>query len=273
MIFDPESGTIYEGVTDDMSEAEKNAFMQSLERAESNQSVPVGVDPSLLTPTQRMRAEAMYGSGNTVTRIGNTKYLVDEDGKVVTYEVKDVDYQSSPSFGPGPGMADGGTVPLRTSMGDAEVSAGGIANVPTEFTASMPSEQEFSMVAAAVLGRVENPDAIVDMFVEKYGPEMFQRVREFVLQNVAPNAQTEGMIRGNGSGMDDKVPGMIGDQQPVAVSPGEFIVPADVVSGLGDGSSDAGADELDRMMERVRMGRNGTTKQAPSIDARKTMPA
>jgi hypothetical protein len=110
------------------------------------------------------------------------------------------------------------------------------------------------------------------MFVEKYGPEMFRQVREFILQNVAPNAQTEGMIRGQGSGMDDKVPGMIGDQQPVAVSPGEFIVPADVVSGLGDGSSDAGAKELDKMMDRVRMGRGGTTKQAPPIDARKAMP-
>ena len=52
---------------------------------------------------------------------------------------------------------------------------------------------------------------------------------------------------------------MIGDQQPVAVSPGEFIVPADVVSGLGDGDTDAGADELDAMMNRVRVERTGTT--------------
>jgi len=81
------------------------------------------------------------------------------------------------------------------------------------------------------------------------------------------------MIRGQGGGMDDKVPGMIGDQQPVAVSPGEFIVPADVVSGLGDGSSDAGAEKLDQMMDRVRMARGGNTKQAPSIDADRMMPA
>jgi len=270
MIFDPDTGTIYEGINDDMSEAEQDAFMSSLDRAIGNNSVPIGVDPSLLSPEVRMEAEAMYGRGDTVTRIGDTKYLVDGDGNVVTYQVKDIDYSSGPSFGPG--MNEGGTVPLRTSMGDTEVAAGGIANVPTGFTKSMPSEQEFSMVAAAVLGRVENPDAIVDMFVEKYGPEMFRQVREFILQNVAPNAQTEGMIRGQGSGMDDKVPGMIGDQQPVAVSPGEFIVPADVVSGLGDGSSDAGAKELDKMMDRVRMGRGGTTKQAPPIDARKAMP-
>ena len=158
-------------------------------------------------------------------------------------------------------------------MGNAEVAAGGIANVPTEFSASMPTEQEFNMVAAAVLGRIDDPDAIVDMFVKRYGPEMFQQIRNMVLRSSQPQAQTEGMIRGNGSGMDDEVPGMIGDQQPVAVSPGEFIVPADVVSGLGDGSSDAGAKELDQMMERVRMARGGTTKQAPSIDANRVMPA
>jgi hypothetical protein len=66
---------------------------------------------------------------------------------------------------------------------------------------------------------------------------------------------------------------MIGSEQPVAVSPGEFIVPADVVSGIGDGSSDAGAKKLDTMMERVRVERNGTAKQAPQIDERKVMPA
>ena len=61
--------------------------------------------------------------------------------------------------------------------------------------------------------------------------------------------------------MDDLVQGMIGTQQPVAVSPGEYIVPADVVSGLGDGSTDAGVSELDGMLDRVRMERTGTTQQ------------
>ena len=61
--------------------------------------------------------------------------------------------------------------------------------------------------------------------------------------------------------MDDLVQGMIGTQQPVAVSPGEYIVPADVVSGLGDGSTDAGVQQLDGMLDRVRMERTGTTQQ------------
>ncbi len=131
------------------------------------------------------------------------------------------------------------------------------------------------MVAAAVLGQVEGrqADAIINMFISKYGPETFVRLREAVLQSVQPGAQTEGMIEGPGGGMDDQVMGTIGGQQKVATSPGEYIVPADVVSGLGDGSSEAGAAELDAMMQRVRMARGGTTTQPPAMNAGRVMPA
>ena len=171
------------------------------------------------------------------------------------------------------GVAEGSDIPIRTSMMQGTVPDGGIARVPTEFTQqAMPSEQEMSMLAMAVLGQTENPDPIINMFVDRYGPDMFRRVRQMILESVVPNAQTEGMVRGSGSGMDDAVQGMIGSDQPVAVSPGEFIVPADVVSGLGEGSSDAGAKRLDEMMDKVRIERNGTTRQAPPIDERKVMP-
>ena len=90
-------------------------------------------------------------------------------------------------------------------------------------------------------------------------------LREQVLQMAVPNAQTQGMLEGPGGGMDDQIQGMIGNQQPVAVSPGEFIVPADVVSGLGDGSSDAGADKLDSMMNNVRMAKTGGIMQPRRI--------
>ena len=176
-----------------------------------------------------------------------------------------------PEVGPAP---TGGDIPIRTSMMEGTVPDGGIARVPTEFTQqAMPSEREMSMLAMAVLGQTENPDPIINMFVDKYGPDVFRQVRQMILKSVVPNAQTEGMVRGNGSGMDDKVQGMIGKDQPVAVSPGEYIVAADVGSGLGEGSSDAGAKELDKMMDKVRMERNGTTQQAPRIDERKVMPA
>jgi hypothetical protein len=269
MVYNPETGRLYEGVSSDMSQSEQDAFYENLEELRDKGHMPQGIDPALYTQIERERGAGLMGgtTGTTFIRVGNEQYFVDpSDNSVVSYTVRDIEYDKKPSF------AGGGTVPLRTPVGNAEVVAGGIANVPTEFSASMPTEQEFNMIKDAILGRIDNADAVVDMFVKKYGPEMFQQLRNMLLRSSQPQAQTEGMIRGNGSGMDDEVPGMIGDQQPVAVSPGEFIVPADVVSGLGDGSSDAGAKELDRMMDRVRMDRNGTTKQAPSIDARKAMP-
>ena len=109
--------------------------------------------------------------------------------------------------------------------------------------------------AMAVLGQVSEEEAeiIINRFIDEFGQEAFQMLREQVLQGVVPEAQTQGLIEGEGGGMDDQVQGMIGDQQRVAVSPGEFIVPADVVSGLGDGDTDAGANELDAMMDRVRV--------------------
>jgi len=127
-----------------------------------------------------------------------------------------------------------------------------------------PSNQDVQQLAEAVMGQSPNADAVINMFIEKYGNELFMQVREMIL-NPQGQAQTQGMIKGQGGGMDDEVMGMIGNQRPVAVSPGEYIVPADVVSGLGDGASDAGAEELDGMLDRVRQERTGTTKQAPQL--------
>ena len=117
------------------------------------------------------------------------------------------------------------------------------------------------MTMQAILGQVESPDEIIQMFIDEFGVDAFRQLREAVLKQQVPNAQTEGMVDGNGGGMDDQVMGMIGNQRPVAVSPGEYIVPADVVSGLGDGSSKSGADILDELNQAVRMARTGTTQQ------------
>lgn len=117
------------------------------------------------------------------------------------------------------------------------------------------------MTMQAILGQVESPDEVIQMFIDEFGVDAFRQLRDAVLKQQVPGAQTEGMVDGNGGGMDDQVMGMIGNQRPVAVSPGEYIVPADVVSGLGDGSSQAGADILDELNQAVRMTRTGTTQQ------------
>ena len=122
-----------------------------------------------------------------------------------------------------------------------------------------------SEVVQFVLGNSDNQE-VIPAFVEKYGNELFLQLREAVLQELAPNAQTEGLIEGVGNGgMDDDINGIIGDKEKIAVSQDEFIIPADVVSMLGDGSSQAGSEELYGMMDRVRQTKTGTTEQAPRL--------
>jgi hypothetical protein len=81
------------------------------------------------------------------------------------------------------------------------------------------------------------------------------------------------MLRGPGDGMSDSIPGIIGRKQPARLADGEFVVPADVVSHLGNGSTDAGARKLYAMMDKVRRARTGKKKQAPAVNTGRFMPA
>jgi hypothetical protein len=81
------------------------------------------------------------------------------------------------------------------------------------------------------------------------------------------------MLKGPGDGMSDDIPAVIGRKQPARLADGEFVVPADVVSHLGNGSTDAGAKKLYAMMDKIRKARTGKKKQAPAVKASKYMPA
>lgn len=77
------------------------------------------------------------------------------------------------------------------------------------------------------------------------------------------------MLKGPGDGMSDSIPGVIGGKRPARLADGEFVVPADVVSHLGNGSTDAGAKQLYSMMDKVRTARTGSKKQGREINPRK----
>ena len=81
------------------------------------------------------------------------------------------------------------------------------------------------------------------------------------------------MLKGPGDGMSDSIPATIGNKQPARLADGEFVVPADVVSHLGNGSTDAGAKRLYGMMDKIRHARTGKKKQAPEVKANKFLPA
>lgn len=80
-------------------------------------------------------------------------------------------------------------------------------------------------------------------------------------------------LSGGGDGMSDSIPATIANRQPARLADGEFVVPADVVSHIGNGSSKAGAKKLYAMMDRVRKARTGKKRQAPAVRAERYMPA
>jgi len=80
------------------------------------------------------------------------------------------------------------------------------------------------------------------------------------------------LLKGPGDGMSDNIPAKIGKHQPARLAEGEFVVPADVVSHLGNGSTDAGAKRLYAMMDKVRKARTGNPKQGKQIKAEKYLP-
>jgi hypothetical protein len=80
------------------------------------------------------------------------------------------------------------------------------------------------------------------------------------------------LLKGPGDGMSDNIPAVIGNKQPARLADGEFVVPADVVSHLGNGSTDAGAKHLYAMMDKVRTARTGKKAQGKQIKPEKFMP-
>ena len=83
------------------------------------------------------------------------------------------------------------------------------------------------------------------------------------------------LLRGAGDGMSDSIPAVIKGKRPqrAALADGEFVIPADVVSHLGNGSTEAGAKRLYSMMDKVRHARTGNSKQGKQINPDRFMPA
>ena len=92
------------------------------------------------------------------------------------------------------------------------------------------------------------------------------------MENFAAGGQPR-FLSGGGDGMSDSIPATIGNKQPARLADGEFVIPADVVSHLGNGSSKAGAKQLYAMMDRIRKKRTGKKSQAPEVKVRNLMPA
>lgn len=116
----------------------------------------------------------------------------------------------------------------------------------------------------------DNPGAAVNLSEKGYGMTAFNSAP---VQIKPAGYNTGGFLNGPGDGMSDSIKATIEGKQEARLADGEFVVPADVVSHLGNGSTKAGAQKLYAMLDRVRKARTGTKKQGKQIKPEKYMPA
>jgi hypothetical protein len=165
-------------------------------------------------------------------------------------------------------MATGGTVNTNSSS----IASGGIqdlygTNDQTTGTQNL-SKEGYGIGRLNSLAAEGSRAKAADTFYAMGGPIAFADGGIFELE-----AAKGGYLDGQGDGMSDSIPATIEGKQPARLADGEFVVPADVVSHLGNGSSKAGAKNLYAMMHKVRKARTGHTKQGKEIKPQKYMPA
>jgi len=96
---------------------------------------------------------------------------------------------------------------------------------------------------------------------------------QYGIVKMAAGGMAPRFLSGGGDGMSDSITANINGNQEARLADGEFVIPADVVSHIGNGSSKAGAKQLYSMMDRVRQARVGTKKQGKQINPRKYLAA
>jgi len=151
---------------------------------------------------------------------------------------------------------------------------GGLASMERDSN-ELNDKELISKAVDAIQNELPNPEEVLGVFIARFGEEaLADLVRKVQDGTFDENVErSEGEVEGAGDGMDDMVPAKLEGEQDVLLSDGEFIVPADVVSGLGNGSTNAGSQRLYDMMDRVRQLRTGMTEQPDDIAAEEMMPA
>jgi len=132
----------------------------------------------------------------------------------------------------------------------------------------MPPRTNFANPSQSMMGTSQ-----YDMPTDPMSGNIAQRMAEGGITSLGSYSDGGRLLRGPGDGMSDDIPAKIGRKQEARLADGEFVVPADVVSHLGNGSTDAGAKTLYAMMNKVRKARTGTKKQGRQIESSSYLPA
>jgi hypothetical protein len=170
-------------------------------------------------------------------------------------------------------MAMGGQVPsygFGGFLGDAVSDIG--SNLGHMFKGS---GGDFGNVGPMLEGAQAPAGTKYDPQTKQYVP-INQQMAMGGIANLGGYSDGGRLLRGPGDGVSDSIPAQIGNKQPARLADGEFVVPARIVSELGNGSTEAGAKQLYKMLDRVQKARGKTTgkdKVAKNTNAAKLLPA
>jgi hypothetical protein len=237
-----------------------SSFMSQLTRPEAIGAGLGGLmaDSMVKPPEYEQKEKRIFPEGmapeNTV------RFRKDRDPE----DSSEFNYNFAPNY-----MAEGGA--LENEMAAMDMGLGGMTEE------GMNDKELISSAIDVIQGEISDPDqqkVILGQFVAEFGQEALQDLMQRVQSGDIPATPQEGdgKIEGAGDGMADMVPASMEGDQDVLLSDGEFVVPADVVSGIGNGSSDAGANKLEDMMDRVRELRTGGKIQPPAIPDEMMLP-
>jgi len=175
----------------------------------------------------------------------------------------------------GPGGAPGQASPVEPTQPAGPVGMGAQQGFAMGgMVGQAPQMDDRTLVkeaVAAIMGQSPNPEAAIAMFVERFGEEALQMLMQKVGGDTGMGQGR--YLEGPGDGLSDSIPAVVDGQQPSALSSGEFVIPADAVSHLGNGDNKSGAKELYNMIDRLRQARTGSPTPPPAIDQRSVMPA
>ena len=182
-----------------------------------------------------------------------------------------VPYAQDPNRRPGEGGRRYFTDTQYTPQGDADALAAAQAAATTQAQGIMAAAPQYAAPAPnPYAGKIplgfNPPDHTTFKTTSTQEPIDMQNQQGTTNLAQGGIADAGRYLQGKTDGMADEIPSSIDGDQPAALSHGEFVVPADVVSHLGNGNSEAGAQKLYEMMDRIRQARTGTTEQGKEIN-------
>ena len=173
-----------------------------------------------------------------------------------------------------------GIYPSMSGMGLGFAKGGGIASVDPGMDSFSSKKiaairQRYRSKADAIADLNDPNSAIVKAGVYNADDPLLEQAFGYTSRQGKPVQKGPQYMAGGGiagDGMSDSIPATIEGRAPARLAANEYVVPADVVSHLGNGSSDAGAQQMNSMVARIRKARTGSTKQAPKINPKRFMP-